>query len=135
MGRKEDNLIPGGHKLTVEEQSKGGRASANARKKKKSAREAARFHAYELPLPKPLAENLREQGLDVEELNHLNASIRSMFARAEQGDVNAFKALITLMGEWPAESIDADVDIKMGIEYIESGHGLAYSEDEVDESQ
>ena len=31
---KEDNLIPGGHKLTLEEQSAGGKASGKARREK-----------------------------------------------------------------------------------------------------
>lgn len=35
----EQNLIPGGHKLTREEQSKGGKASAEARAKKKLFKE------------------------------------------------------------------------------------------------
>lgn len=42
MARKEDNLVKGdeAHKLTVEEQSMGGKASAQARKRKKDLREA-----------------------------------------------------------------------------------------------
>lgn len=36
---KEDNLIPQAHKLTVEEASKGGKASGEARRQKKTMRE------------------------------------------------------------------------------------------------
>ena len=34
MARKEDNLIPGGHPLTVEEASRGGKKSAEVRREK-----------------------------------------------------------------------------------------------------
>lgn len=39
MARKEDNLIPQAHKLSVEEQSAGGKASVAARRRKKAMRE------------------------------------------------------------------------------------------------
>ena len=37
----EQNLIPGGHKLTLEEQSNGGKASAAARRARRTLRQAA----------------------------------------------------------------------------------------------
>lgn len=42
MAKKEDNLVKGdeAHKLTAEEQSMGGKASAEARRKKRDLREA-----------------------------------------------------------------------------------------------
>ena len=46
---KEDNLIPQAHTLTVDEQSAGGKASGEARRKKKSMRELAKI-VNSLPL-------------------------------------------------------------------------------------
>lgn len=43
MANKEDNLIPQAHVLTLEEQSNGGKASGEARKKKKTIRDAISF--------------------------------------------------------------------------------------------
>lgn len=136
---KEDgykNLIPA-NRLTKEElrtmTRNGGKKSGEVRRRKKSLKEVAMFQVYEMELSEPLRQSLTEQGIDVEQLNHANVMVRGMIARAEQGDVSAFNALLVLLGEKPKEQIGADIDLRMKVEYVHADKGISYSEDEIDE--
>jgi hypothetical protein len=132
----EKNLIPNSERTPKELRemtSKGGRKSGEVRRRKKMMKEIAQFQVYEMELSEPLRQSLSEQGIDVEQLNHANVMVRGMIARAEQGDVSAFNALLVLLGEKPKEQIGADIDLRMKIEYVHSERGISFSEDEIDE--
>lgn len=132
----EENLIPA-NRLSESElrqmASNGGKKSAEVRRRKKMMKEIAQFQVYEMELSEPLRQSLSEQGIDVEQLNHANVMVRGMIARAEQGDVSAFNALLVLLGEKPKEQIGADIDLRMKVEYVHSERGISFSEDEIDE--
>jgi PBSX family phage terminase large subunit len=80
---KEDNLIPGGHKLTLEEQSAGGKASGEARRQKATMLSV---------LEKVLDEQDKESGLTHRELATLG-----LVKGAEQGNAKNYEILQNLI--------------------------------------
>lgn len=94
-------------------------------------KEIAFHQVYDMPLSDALKQSLKEQGISEENLNHANVLVRSMIAKAEQGDTAAFNALLLLLGEKPKEQIGAELDMRMKIEYVDSDMGVSHSEDEV----
>ena len=76
------NLIPQQHKLTVEEQSKGGKKSVKSKKEKKYIKE----NLEELMLldlkDTRLQENMRKLGISEEEMNIQNAISVSLVQQA-----------------------------------------------------
>lgn len=95
-----DNLIPGGHKLTLDEQKAGGIASGIARRKKKDFREAC--------IALLEAETTDEAGNIV---TGYDIVINSMFMQAKLGNVKAFEALRDTAGQKPVDKVVvADVE-------------------------
>ena len=94
MGGGKDNLIPGAHKLTLEDQSAGGKASAIARKKKKQTAELVSI-MLNSPLKgknktavKEIARDLNDEDLTV------NAMITAgLVNAAANGDTKAYEKL------------------------------------------
>lgn len=82
----EQNLIPAAHKLTVEDQSKGGKASVEARRRRKQMREDLDFLLS--------VDNRQEQGL--------LATIKRWI---ETGDVKAAQFIRDTLGEAPTINI------------------------------
>ena len=91
---KNNNLIPGGHKLTVDELSKGGKLSGEARRKKKALREEME-ELLSLPLTNPkMIQNLVSMGVPAKKDSTFQTLISaSMIYQAARGNVQAFKAL------------------------------------------
>lgn len=93
----ENNLIPQAHKLTVEEQSKGGQKSVVARREKKTFRELT-----ELVLTtKNNDEDLRAFAamFGIEDPDNKLLTVLGMVKAAIGGNHNAFDRLIELSGE------------------------------------
>lgn len=84
---KEDNLIPGGHKLTLEEQSAGGKASGEARRRKATMLEVLDKCLYEVP-EKVLNDEENTKGLD-----HLHLSTLGLISGAERGNPLNYKVI------------------------------------------
>lgn len=101
MARKQDeNLIPQAHKLTVEEASKGGRASADARRQKRDLR-----RALEILLEKDIMDSKGETKSGAEVLAY------QQFKKALKGDTKAFEVIRDTAGQKPIEKIQvAEVD-------------------------
>lgn len=97
-----DNLVMGGkaHKLTVGEQSNGGKASAEARRKKRDLR-----LALEMLLEKEMKSSNGEIVTGTEALT------ARLFKEAMSGNVRAFEVLRDTVGQKPVEKVVvADVD-------------------------
>ena len=103
----EQNLIPQAHKLTVEEQSKGGKASAEARKRKKDMRER-----LELLLSMPISNG---KGADIEKIKSYgaikgknvtveDAILIAITQKAMKGDISAGAFIRDTVGEKPTEN-------------------------------
>ena len=108
-GRKE-NLVDL-RNLTTEEQrriaSSGGKASVEAKRRKKTMREALEMLMYHTELNEQAKAMLKAEGIkDVESMNHQMVITRSLIAKAEAGDVQAYNAICAMIGEKPAEKVE-----------------------------
>lgn len=93
MAKREDNLIPGGHKLTLEEQSKGGKASAEKRRQRKTFAEA--FDAW-------LSSNHKDKS-GIKSGTEILAM--AMLEKAKAGDTKAFELIRDTVGEKPIDKV------------------------------
>lgn len=111
MARKEDNLVKGdeAHKLTVEEQSMGGKASAEARRRKRDLREA-----LEMLLEKEFTD---KNGVSKSGTEVITAKL---FEQAAKGNVKAFETIRSTVGQDPVQKVMiAEVDQSV-IDEVES---------------
>ena len=102
MAKKEDNLVKGdeAHKFTPEEHSKGGKASAEARRKKKDLREA---------LEMLLEKDFKDRNGNV--LSGTEVITAKLFEKASKGDVRAFETIRSTVGQDPVQKVMiAEVD-------------------------
>ena len=90
------NLIPQAHKLTVEEASKGGKASAESRAARKTFREGLL-----LLLNEPLKDKL---GVETGKTTQ-DAIIAALVKRAASGDTRAFEMIRDTIGEKPVQDV------------------------------
>ena len=106
---KNGNLIPNSD-LTREERqakaSKAGKASVEAKRRKKTMREALEMLMYETKLPETTKNMLEAEGIGKDEMNHQMVITRSLIAKAEAGDVQAYNAICAMIGEKPAEKVE-----------------------------
>ena len=138
-GRKE-NLINPADRTSDELREmtrKGGIASGEARRRKKTMREALEFLMYESKLTEQYKQMLREQGVKPEDMNHQMMITRSLIAKAEGGDVQAYNAICAMIGEKPAEKMELSggMQTELKITHITRNPDDAdfpSSEDEVD---
>lgn len=90
MGRPQNkNLIAGQHKLTVEEQSRGAKASAEARRRKASMRELARQIASSPVVSDKTRQQLERIGIDDENMTNDAMVVAGVFQSAVKGDTKA----------------------------------------------
>lgn len=98
----EQNLIPGQHKLTVEEQSRGGVASGAARRRKRALKEAADLYMA-LPVMDGRKRNaLLRAGVNPEDIDNQMAMIAGLAKSAQAGDAQSAKVLIALLEDGEA---------------------------------
>ena len=92
----EQNLVRGdeAHKLTAEEASKGGKASAEARRKKRDLR-----LALEILLEKEYKDKSGK------EVTGAEAVSTKLFEKAMKGDVRAYETIRDTVGQKPVEQI------------------------------
>ena len=96
------NLIPGQHKLTVEEQSEGGKKSVEVRRQRRKARDIAET-IFAMPLHsvdevKDL-EDIRSLD-DIRDTDSLTEILASIVKKASAGSVPHAKFLLTLTGDY-----------------------------------
>ena len=90
----EQNLIPQAHKLTVEEQSAGGKASVEARRKKKDLR---------LALEMLLEKDFTDKNGNL--ISGTEAITAKLFEQAMKGNVKAFETIRATVGQDPVQKI------------------------------
>lgn len=95
--KREDNLIPQAHKITVEEASKGGKASGKVRARKKTIADYLKKWA-DLEVDDRQKATLRALGLD-EEATNRTLLIIPLIKNASKGDVKSLQMIIELLGE------------------------------------
>lgn len=135
MAKGHENLIPA-NRLSEDElramASNGGKKSAEVRRKKKTMREMLRMALYDWKLADAVKDNLRQQGISEDDMNHLAVGTRSLIAKMEAGDVEAYKTVCAMLGESPKNNIDLTVGSKLTIEMVDAGVEPVGSEDEID---
>lgn len=137
-GRKENLIVSS--ELAPEQRReiarKGAYAAAAAKRRKKTMREALEMLMYKTELNEQTKQMLKAEGVSEDDLNHQMVITRSLIAKAESGDVQAYNAICAMIGEKPAEKMEmaGNVVQTVNIRHIgESGDEIfPSSEDEVD---
>ena len=119
----EQNLIPGAHTLTVEEQSRGGVASGKARRERRKLADA--FNALlSLPEMQGSTEQL-EAVLSAADLEGANLTVQDRIAlavvsKARNGDTKAVELIRDTVGGKPADKLEIDLseNVKTASEHI-----------------
>ena len=135
----EKNLIPQANRSPSEAREmgrKGGKASGEARRRKKTMREALEMMLFHTKLNEQTKQMLKAEGVsDVEDMNHQMVITRSLIAKAESGDVQAYNAICSMIGEKPAEKMEVNGDLLSRLRVVrESREDDPYvprSEDEI----
>lgn len=105
----EQNLIPGAHKLTVEEQSRGGNSSAQSRRRKRDMKAKMKML---LSLPCSDTEDWDEvsaMGVDISEIDNETIMLIGLFKQAKEGNVQAVKEIRNILGK---DNSSAELEIK-----------------------
>jgi hypothetical protein len=135
----DENLIPTSKRTKSEAREisqKGGKASGEARRRKKTMREALEMMLFHTKLNEQTKQMLKAEGVsDVEDMNHQMVITRSLIAKAESGDVQAYNAICSMIGEKPAEKMEVNGDLLSRLRVVrESREDDPYvprSEDEI----
>ena len=110
----EQNLIPNSERSPEELRemaANGGRASGEARRRKKSLREAAELY-LSLPVSDKRAWNkLAKDGVEPEDVDNQMAIIAGLSIKAAKGDAKAAKVLFDLIGDQSREEDEVKVII------------------------
>ena len=123
MARKEDNLIPGGHKFTLDEASKGGQNSAEARRQRKTFKEVFNILlAGELSpdLAGALNEKSSALGIDTSNFTVEDYIGLAQVVKAVGGDTTAFVTIRDTVGEKPADKQVLTVEDLPDIKLVKS---------------
>ena len=118
--------------------SKGGLASVQSRRRKKTMREALEQLLFHTKLSEQTKQMLKAEGVEnADDFNHQMVITRSLIAKAEGGDVQAYNAICAMIGEKPAEKMELSggMQTELKITHITRNPDDAdfpSSEDEVD---
>lgn len=119
----------------VEAGKKGGKASVEAKKKKKKLRELCEMFG-ELPVYSDKAkEMIKQMGVSEEDMTNKMAAVIGVFKKAAAGDVQAFNAIRDIIGEKPKDEVDSKVATNVTVNYVKSGVKFASSEDDVNDER
>ena len=102
----EQNLIPMDQRSQKEARElgrEGGRASGEARRRKKSLREAAELYLSLPVADKRVWNKLARDGVEPEDVDNQMAIIAGLSIKAAKGDAKAAKVLFDLLGEQPKD--------------------------------
>ncbi len=115
--------------------SKGGKARAEQRRRQRTMREALEHLLYHGKIPEATKQMMKAEGIADDEMTHQMVITRSLIAKAEAGDVQAYNAVCAMIGEKPAEKMEMSGNLlnNLTIDFknIPEGKHLASSEDEV----
>lgn len=106
---KKENLVTFSD-LTEKEQrkiaSQGGKASVAARKNRKTMREALEILMFDVEVDEAAKDKLRGAGIDEKDFNNQMLITMGLMKKAREGDVQAYNAICSMIGEKPAEKVD-----------------------------
>ena len=106
----DENLIVPTSSQARENGRKGGLRSAEVKRQRKTMAEALRQFLYDGKLNEATKSMMRAEGIDEEEMTHQMVITRSLIAKAEAGDVQAYNTICAMIGEKPADNININAD-------------------------
>ena len=129
----EQNLRPSEYKLTQEEAKRGGKASGEARRAKKTLRELVELFG-ELGVSDEARKKMKEIGIPEELWMRKMQPVVALFNKANKGDVSAFNAIRDIVGEKPIDrtQLDGSFDTRLEIGFVETGIDPVGNEEDVD---
>lgn len=105
MANKKDNLIPQAHKLTVEEQSKGGKKSVKSKKQKKYIKEMLEeLLLMDLPECK-LNEDMKKLGITEDDMSIQMAMCVMLVKQAVYGNLKAYQLIRDQIDQNPKDGV------------------------------
>lgn len=119
----EQNLVKGeeAHKFTAEEASRGGKASAEARRKKRDLR-----NALEMLLESTVTVKDKNTGKE-ETMTGTQALTRKLFEQGMKGNIKAFVAIRETVGQDPVQKIEVS---QTDPEVVSEVEDMVYGKDE-----
>ena len=90
---------------------KGGIKSGEARRNKKTMREALEMLMFDVEVDEAAKDKLRGAGISEENFNNQTLITLGLMKKAREGDVQAYNAICAMIGEKPADKIDLGGDI------------------------
>lgn len=118
--------------------SKAGKKSVEARRRKKTMREALEMMLYQTKLNEQTKQMLKAEGVEAaDDMNHQMVITRSLISKAEAGDVQAYNAICGMIGEKPADKVDVSGDLFRNLRVVhevqEDDGSIPTSEDDIPE--
>lgn len=115
--------------------SKGGRASVQSRRNKKTMREALEVLMFDVEVDEAAKDKLRNAGIDEKDFNNQMLITMGLMKKAREGDVQAYNAICSMIGEKPAEKMELSGDLFSNIrvvdDTIEDTGTIPQSEDDI----
>lgn len=115
--------------------SKGGRASVKSRRNKKTMREALEILMFDVEVDEAAKDKLRNAGIDEKDFNNQMLITMGLMKKAREGDVQAYNAICSMIGEKPADKIDLNGDffsrVRVVRKHQEPDGFTANSEDDI----
>ena len=130
----EQNLNPARTKSEAREKgAKGGKASGEARRVKKTLRELVELFAA-LGVSEETRKKMKELGIPEELMTRKMQPVVALFNKANKGDVSAFNAIRDIVGEKPIDrtQLEGSFDTRLEIGFVETGIDPVGSEEDVD---
>ena len=132
----EKNLIPVAERSPSELRkmtSKGGKASGEARRAKKTLRELVELFG-ELGVSDEARKKMKAIGIPEEFWTRKMQPVVALFSKANKGDVGAFNAIRDIIGEKPVDKtqLSGGFDTNIQIGFVETGIEPVGSEEDVD---
>ena len=132
----EKNLIPQAQRSPKEAREngrKGGKASGEARRAKRTLRELVEIFGN-LAVSADAKQKMEEIGIPEELWTRKMQPVVALFNKANKGDVGAFNAIRDIIGEKPVEKtqLSGGFDTNIQIGFVETGIEPVGSEEDVD---
>jgi hypothetical protein len=132
----EKNLIPQAQRSPKEAREngrKGGKASGEARRAKRTLRELVEIFGN-LAVSDEARKKMKEFGIPEELWTRKMQPVVALFNKANKGDVSAFNAIRDLIGEKPVDKtqLSGGFDTNIQIGFVETGIEPVGSEEDVD---
>ena len=90
---------------------KGGKKSGETRRNKKTMREALEILMFDVEVDEAAKDKLRAAGISEKDFNNQMLITMGLMKKAREGDVQAYNAICSMIGEKPADKIDLNGDI------------------------